>query len=174
MTGFFFVASALHGAHAEQHNPDRAVTFGYVPNANDNTVSVIDTATNSVVATINLPVGAIPKGVATTPDGTHAYVINDGNFTVSVIDTANNTVVTTIPADDPSGVAITPDGTHAYVTSRSENTVSVIDIASNTVVAMIPVGSFPSGVAITPDGTHPPRVQNSVKWHTAERPSDNF
>jgi YVTN family beta-propeller protein len=108
-----------------------------------------------VVATINLPPGAIPKGVATTPDGTHAYVINDGNFTVSVIDTASNTIATTIPVDDPSAVVITPDGTHAYVTSRSENTVFVIDTAKNAVVATIAVGSFPSGVAITPDGTRP-------------------
>jgi DNA-binding beta-propeller fold protein YncE len=49
IAGLFFVAAALCGAHAT------AATFGYVPNANDNTVSVIDTASNSVVATI--PVG---------------------------------------------------------------------------------------------------------------------
>jgi YVTN family beta-propeller protein len=156
ITGFFLVASALCGAHAEQHKPAKAATFGYVANVDNDTVSVIDTASNTVVATINLPVGAIPKGVATTPDGTHAYVINDGNFTVSVIDTASNTVATTIPADDPSAVAITPDGTHAYVTSLSEDTVSVINTASNTVVATIPVGAFPIGVAITPEGTRPP------------------
>jgi YVTN family beta-propeller protein len=78
MTGFFFVGAALcSAADAEQHNPDKAATFGYVANTNDNTVSVIDTASNTVVATINLPVGAIPKGVATTRYGTHAYVIPD-------------------------------------------------------------------------------------------------
>lgn len=157
MAGFLFVAAALSGtAHAEQQNPDGATTFGYVANAFDNTVSVIDTATKTVVATINLPVGAIPKGVATTPDGTRAYVINDGNFTVSVIDTSNNTVVNTIPADDPSAVAVTPDGTHAYVTNQSENTVSVIDIASNTLVATIPVGKFPDAVAFIPNGPDTP------------------
>ena len=42
-----------------------------VPNLT-NTVSVIDTATNTVVATI--PVGGNPFGVAITPDGTRAYV----------------------------------------------------------------------------------------------------
>jgi YVTN family beta-propeller protein len=68
MTGFFFVASAHCGAHAEQRDPDRATTFGYVVNAVDNTVSVIDTAGNTVVATV--PVGSLPVGVATTPDGT--------------------------------------------------------------------------------------------------------
>src|SRR5216117_3487446 len=45
-----------------------AQTRAYVTNGFSNTVSVIDTATNTVVATI--PVGAFPFGVAITPDGT--------------------------------------------------------------------------------------------------------
>jgi YVTN family beta-propeller protein len=159
MTGFFLMASALCGAHAEQHNPAKATTFGYVTNAGDKTVSVIDTASNAVVATI--PVGGIPSGVATTPDGTRAYVTNSGEFdnTVSVIGTASNTVVATIPVGQgPGFVATTPDGTHAYVTSPSSLSVSVIDTASDTVVATIPLGvdvvaDQPFGVAITPDGT---------------------
>jgi YVTN family beta-propeller protein len=156
MTRLFFVASALCGAHAEQHNPANATTFGYLTNANDNTISVIATNNNTVVATI--PVGDFPTGVATTPDGTHAYVRNFGN-TVSVIATANNTVVATIPVGNGgliigTGIAITPDGAHAYVANEFDNTVSVIATASNTVVATIPVGNGPSGIAITPDGTH--------------------
>lgn len=165
MTRFFFVASALYGAQAEQHNLAKATTFGYVTNVDDNTVSVIDTASNTVVATI--PVGGFPDGVATTPDGTHAYVTNGFDSTVSVIDTASNTVVATIPVGAaPSAVAITPNGTHpneddgrlhqplVYVTNEAENTVSVIDTASNTVVDTIPVRQEPNGVAITSDGTH--------------------
>ena len=38
------VASALYGAHAEQNNLAKATTCGYVTNVDDNTVSVIDTA----------------------------------------------------------------------------------------------------------------------------------
>jgi YVTN family beta-propeller protein len=164
MTGFFLVASALYGAQAQQHNLAKATTFGYVTNVDDNTVSVIDTASNTVVATI--PVGGFPDGVAITPDGTHAYVTNAFDSNVSVIDTASNTVVTTIPVGSaPNGVAITPDGARpnesddrhhrplAYVTNGADNTVSVIDTASNTVVATIPVRQDPTGVAITADGT---------------------
>ena len=165
MTRFFFVASALYGAYGEQHNPDRAVSFGYVANSFDNTVSVIDTDSNKVVATI--PVGDNPSGVATTADGTHAYVTNSDFGNVSVIDTASNTVVDTIPVGGgfPTGVATTPDGIHppeggdrrhqplAYVTNQVDDIVSVIDTASNTVVATIPVGDNPNGVAFTPDGT---------------------
>uniref|UniRef100_UPI000A96E89D YncE family protein n=1 Tax=Rhodococcus marinonascens TaxID=38311 RepID=UPI000A96E89D len=58
-------------------------TRAYVTNVGDGTVSVIDTATNTVVETV--PVGAAPQGVAITPDGSRAYVANLGDNTVSVI-----------------------------------------------------------------------------------------
>jgi YVTN family beta-propeller protein len=41
----------------------------------DNTVSVIDKASNTVVATV--PVGIAPIAVAVTPDGKYVYVAND-------------------------------------------------------------------------------------------------
>jgi YVTN family beta-propeller protein len=113
------------------------------------TVSVIATATNTVVATV--PVGIGPLWVAITPDGTHTYVTTRGDNTVSVIATATNTVVATVSVGNfPLGVAITPDGTHAYVTNAFSNTVSVIATATNTVVATVPVGNVPVRVAITP------------------------
>jgi YVTN family beta-propeller protein len=143
------VAVALSGAHA------MAAPFGYVTNVFDNTVSVIDAATNTVVATI--PVGNSPVGVAVTPDGTQAYVTNEADNTVSVIAAASNTVVATIPVGSfPVGVAVSPDGTQAYVTNSGsgDSTVSVIATASNTVVATIAVGNTPNGVAVSPDGTH--------------------
>jgi YVTN family beta-propeller protein len=46
----------------------------YVANSNSNTVSVIATASNAVVATIT--VGAFAPGVAVTPDGSRVYVAN--------------------------------------------------------------------------------------------------
>ncbi|MGH6839291.1 MAG: beta-propeller fold lactonase family protein [Methylocella sp.] len=122
------------------------------------TVSVIDTATNTVVGS-PIPVGVDPRGVAITPDGTRAYVANStdpggGPGTVSVIATASNTVVATVQVGGaPGALAITPDGKHAYVTNGL-NTVSVIATATNKVVATVPlpVNSGPIGVAITPDG----------------------
>jgi YVTN family beta-propeller protein len=54
-------------------------------------VSVIDAATNTVVATI--PVGNTPFGVGVSPDGTKVYVVNERSADVSVI----NMVTTTIP-----------------------------------------------------------------------------
>jgi YVTN family beta-propeller protein len=141
------------------------VAFGYITNVGDNTVSVIDVASNAVVATI--PVGGVPDGVAITPDGTNAYVTNAFDNDVSVIDIASNTVVTTIPVGSlPDGIAMTSGGTHAqyddtrrhpslaYVTNGADNTVSVIDTASNTVMTTIQVGQSPNAVSITPDGAY--------------------
>jgi YVTN family beta-propeller protein len=69
-----------------------AAPFAYVANEGDNTVSVIDTTTNTVVGTPIL-VGTAPWGVAVTPDGKHAYVANLNSNNISAIDTATNTVV---------------------------------------------------------------------------------
>ena len=75
----------------------------YVSNLGDNTVSVINTATNTVIATV--PVGNLPTLIALTPDNTRAYVANQGSNDVTVINTATNTVVATIPVgSQPIGV----------------------------------------------------------------------
>jgi YVTN family beta-propeller protein len=127
--------------------PAKAGPFAYVVGSN---VSVIDTATNEVVATV--PVGG--NAVAVTPDGTRAYV-SDG----SVIDTVTNRVVAKAPVVNfPNGVAVTPDGTRAYYTVGNccfpdTTAVRVIDTAANRVAATIPLGgAVPNGIAITPDG----------------------
>jgi YVTN family beta-propeller protein len=126
--------------------------FLYVPNEWDSTVSVINNATNSVVATI--PVGGTPDTVAIRPDGAFAYVACESGV-VSVIDTASNTVVSTINVGSGAAdvVAFSPNGTLAYVTHYSGDYVSVIDTASNSLVATIPVGSGSYGIAFNADGT---------------------
>lgn len=49
---------------------EAAAQTAYVSNNSSNTVSVLDTATNTVVAAV--PVGSRPHGVAVSPDGTRA------------------------------------------------------------------------------------------------------
>src|SRR5258708_11308914 len=70
----------------------------YITNLGPYTVSVIDTATDTVIATI-LPVGLVPFGVAVGPDRSNVYVTNNGSptGTVSATDTATNTVRATLP-----------------------------------------------------------------------------
>ena len=120
----------------------------YVPNEGDNTLSVIDTANNTVVATIL--VGG--DTAAVSPNGAFVYVANESGV-VSVIDTASNMVVDSINAGvGASTVAFNPDGTSAYVSHWAYNFVSVIDTASNSVVATI-AGGGSYGIVFSPSGT---------------------
>ncbi|MCO5384035.1 MAG: YncE family protein [Methanosarcina barkeri] len=59
------------------------------------TVSVIDTATDNVIA--NVTVDKCPCGVSVNKDGTKVYVANSESNTISVIDTTNNTEIANVP-----------------------------------------------------------------------------
>ena len=64
----------------------------YVANHGSNNVSVIDTATRTVVGS-PIPVGTGPIGLAVSPTGTWVYVANSGSGDISVIDATTNTVI---------------------------------------------------------------------------------
>ena len=126
----------------------------YVVNVASHDVSVIDTASNAVIATI--AVGPQPNGVAVTPNGERVYVSNFQADTVSVIDAATRAVVGTIGVgEEPVGIAVSPDGTRVYVANRGSSTVSVIDSATDQLVATVDSGVGPgsNGIALSPDGT---------------------
>ena len=92
------------------------------PTACDDTVSVIDTATNTVIDTIRRR--RRPARGGGQPRRRHRLrhtTTTDG--TVSVIDTATNTVIDTITVDDdPTRVAVSPDGATVYVHQRDGRT----------------------------------------------------
>ena len=113
------------------------------------TVSMVDTATNTVTGTV--AVGTSPRALAITADGAKVYVANTVSNNVSVINTATNTVISTVTVGT-SPLAITASGAKVYVANAGSNTVSVIDTTTNAVSATIGVGAGPDGVAITPNG----------------------
>ncbi|MBK8295421.1 MAG: YncE family protein [Solirubrobacterales bacterium] len=133
-----------------------AGTRAYVTDQEGNDVSVINTATNTVIGP-DIPVGNNPRAVAITPDGTRAYVVNTADNDVSVIDTTTNSLVgPDIPVgSSPQDIAITPDGTRAYVANSGDDDVSVIDLLTGALngpdIALAP-GVQPDGLVITPDG----------------------
>jgi YVTN family beta-propeller protein len=128
----------------------------YVANNASATVSVVDTATMTVTATLSIA----PQAIATTPDGSAIWVtanIPAPPFpgVIDVIDPATNTF-TTFPlghgVDSPTSIAFTPDGAFAYLTYAFTGIVSVVDTATHTEVATITAGNLPSFAAVTPDG----------------------
>jgi YVTN family beta-propeller protein len=125
-----------------------------------NTVSVIDTATNTLASTVEVDSG--PSGIAITPDGAFAYVTHEFSGTVAIIDTAraltdpSNAVVRTIPVGaEARAIVLSPDGGFAYLSAcdapcgPSTVFLGVIDTATNTLRSTV----ADLGVnAITPDG----------------------
>jgi gliding motility-associated-like protein len=132
-----------------------SVGFAYITNSGDGTISVINVATNTVVATLNPPHD--PFCVCISPDGSKVYVgCSDGSSTVTVINAITNAIIATITANtsgESTGIAVSPDGTMLYVADFVTGTVSVINTATSAVVAIITVGSQPYGIAVSPDGS---------------------
>jgi YVTN family beta-propeller protein len=135
----------------------------YVPNFNDQSVSIINGGTHSVLSTVS--VGNGPYGVAVNPSGSLVYIGNRNDGTVSVIDTSTGQVTATIalsPVTDntgtsqpqfPWGIAFNPSGTRAYVATNDGNSggaTAVIDTSSNTEIAEIQTPSYNSGLPEQP------------------------
>lgn len=159
LAGFLrlFIFSLLMAAFG--FNSAQAQVTAYVTDGSGNNVSVIDVASNTVIATIpvgtfSVPsIGNFPVGVVVAPDGDLAYVTNFFDGTISIIDTSTNTVKSTINLgafSGPSLLAITPDGKSLYV-PEANNQVVVVSTVTNAVVASIAVPTA-DAVVITPDG----------------------
>lgn len=136
--------------------------FAYVATGLD-TVSVIDTAKDSVVASITVPgIGEEydSKDIVVHPQGHTVYASTDAG--ISIIDAATNSVAATLVLGKrPFALAVHPDGTRLYAASahgwEDPATLYIVDTVSLTVTADIPLNSvFASGIesmAIGPDGS---------------------
>jgi YVTN family beta-propeller protein len=131
----------------------------YVSNAGSGTVSAIDPATNTVIATIATDTS--PYGVTVSPNGERLWVANYGAGNLYIIDTASNAVEDGAAiAGSPHSIAFNDTGTRAYVTvpastnPESANTVWVFDttVSPPFPMATIPVGTGPTGITARPDG----------------------
>ena len=113
--------------HSTTVSPDG--TRVAVVNYDSDNVSVIDTSTNVVVATV--PVGANPQDITYAPDGRHLYTANVDDNSISVVNTTTNLVSARIPiGDSPTSISVLPNGRLAYVTLLKQGTVRMLDIAA--------------------------------------------
>src|SRR5260370_40776848 len=67
---------------------------GFVSNGNSSSAGVIDTSSNSLIATV--ATGSNPTSVAVSADGLYAYVANEYAFSLSQISVASNAVMNTL------------------------------------------------------------------------------
>ena len=123
----------------------------YVANYHDDTVSVIDSVTHEIVATIAVSDG--PQSIAVNTSTNRIYVGNGLPPTsLSVISGATLTVIDTMPLGlsflAGIGLAVNSDTDRVYVTSMLDNAVGVVDGTTGEVLATVPVGNSPTGVDV--------------------------
>lgn len=130
-------------------DPEREVV---VTEAAPPQVSVIDTTTGTVTATV--PVQDGPGGIAFAPDGARVYVATFSS-TIAVIDPAAGAVVGSFPVrggGSSVALAVSPDGRRIYLTTDERDSLTVVDAGTGETVATVRVGDEPVGVAFSPDG----------------------
>ena len=152
--------------------PAFAASRAYVSNEDGETVSVLDTQKNEVIATI--PVGKRPRGLKLNRDGSVLFVAVSGlpkcppsvpdkecaklkhdlnADGIATIDTATLKVTGLLKSgSDPEQFDISRDGKRLFVSNEDAAQASVLDTATGSIVATIPIGHEPEGVRTSPNG----------------------
>ena len=143
--------------------PRRAITSPdgkriVISNAGDNTLSVIDPATNKVIKTVKT--GTEPRDMAYSPDGKMLAVglIEDDSVEFFHADSLEH-IQQAMGARSPQHVEFSPDGKRLYVVGKISDQIGVLRITDhgrlmdNIPVAHGPTGATDSwGMAMSPDG----------------------
>ncbi|MCK4871837.1 MAG: hypothetical protein KAS72_03835 [Phycisphaerales bacterium] len=119
----------------------------------DDTISIIDTVTWSVVKT--LTVGDFPVRAMFSADDSLVYVSNKYDDTISVVSNAGaGSVVTATIAvgDQPFDMQLAPDGLTLYVFNYGDQAIGVVDTATSTQTGTIGLPNYGSGMYLDPLG----------------------
>jgi YVTN family beta-propeller protein len=137
--------------HGLGFSPDRHTIA--VVSIGSNSVTFIDTATNSVKHTTY--VGRSPHEVFFTPDGREVWVTVRGENYVSVLDGTTYEEKTRITLPNGPGMQIfSPDGKYGYVCSSFVAETDVVSVADHMIVGKVQQASpFCPNIAATPDGS---------------------
>jgi len=150
--------------------PDSSGPRIYVTNEVSGDLTVIDSGTRKVIATV--PLGKRPRGIHPSPDGKTLYVALSGSPIagpgvdettlpppdksadgIGVFDVAQNKLIKIIPGgSDPENFDISKDGKFLYISNEDTSSASIVDIATEKVVKSVKIGGEPEGVKVTPDG----------------------
>jgi YVTN family beta-propeller protein len=137
----------IHGVTVQ---PDGQRLF--VTTETDNSLRIIDTATDKVLATVKL--SGRPNQPGVTMDGRFVAVPIRDKASVDIVSVAEGRVVKTFPMGEEPHNSLREPGSSRYlwVTSRGGGDIDKIDLETMEKVAKIPVGGVPRPFWITRDG----------------------
>ena len=138
----------MHGPGFEHGGTDTcSPEDGY----DDSLLYRIDTATLEIDAVV--PVGAVPKYVAVTPDDETVLVTNWCSYDVSIIDAATATERHRVPIGAyPRGVAVSADSSTAYIAVMGTRDIVVLDLDDRSMGSLPDIGQGPRHLVLDPDG----------------------
>jgi YVTN family beta-propeller protein len=145
------VASALFATAL----PAVAAPFAYVPNQKSGTISVIDTATDTVTKTLTGG-GALGKrlqAIDSDVKGDILYVVDAEHNKLFAIDPSNDTVKHSVDiGEDAEGVRLSPSGDTLAVCAEGQHKVLLVDAKTFEITTRIPTeGKNPEHCEFAPD-----------------------
>lgn len=144
--------------------------LAYISNEKDNTLSVIDIDTLSVVDTID--VGMRPRGIIFNQDYSRLYICASDSDAVQVMDVATRKIIADLPSgEDPEQFALHPDGRQLYIANENNAVVTIVDTETRSVIGQVDVGVEPEGMAVSPDGkwaVNTSETTNMLHWIDTE------
>jgi len=133
-----------------------AAPFAYVPNQKSGSISVIDTASDTVVRTLTAggALGDRVQAIDADARGTTVYVVDAGHEQLVALDPANDRVRGKVAiGPDAEGVRLSPDGKTLAVCAEGQHQVLLVDAATLAIGARIKVrGRNPEHCEFSPDG----------------------
>jgi YVTN family beta-propeller protein len=150
------LSSLLVAAWLALAAPPAAAATLYVTNTKSDSISVIDTATFEVVATIPLGRGK-PNRVMFHPDGRTAWVVYDKSHDLGVVDAETRKLVRRVKVGgNPYNVNFTPDGRHLLVLDWASDTstdeVIFYDLQAQKIDGRVEVSTWPAHSVFSRDG----------------------
>lgn len=132
-------------------SPDQKRLF--VSLVDRNSVAVIDTQAQKVVATLSAPGFRNPDGCIVSPDSKTLYSMSIGAGAVFAFSVDSGQMLKKIPVgQEPRRAVFTPDGKQMLVSNAHSNTLTIIDVASGTATGEVKTGDEPRYMAFSPDG----------------------
>lgn len=141
-----------------------AAPFVYIPQPQDDRISIFDLSTNiqrsatareagKPVQIATLPVQRNPVAVAPNLAGTLVYVVNHDSNSITIINSANNSVQQSFAVcSQPIAAAVSRNDKKLYVACEGDNSISVIDTSNNSQLKSISLSNRPTQMAISDGG----------------------